>query len=209
MRESDIDGDAAPLFFFQPVGVGAGERAYERALAMVDVTGCPHNDRFHRTSVADARYVDGAPERVKILAMADELVTIMTFRDLPLALLAQGKLDAEGIESVLADENVVRMDWFWANAMGGIKLRVSAEDADEALQLLNEGIPPSLDVEDERFEQPSCPKCGSLDVRFDAPGRGVQLAALYVGPLPVPAGKQRWICDACDAQWEVLPDDAV
>lgn len=140
--------------------------------------------------------------------MTGPLVTIMTFRDLPQALLAQGKLEAEGIESVLGDENVVRMDWFWANAMGGIKLQVRSQDAQLAIAALNEEIPASLMLDEaDEFIQPSCPKCGSLDVDYGAPGRGVQLAVLYVVPVPIPAGKERWMCQSCGALWEVLPDE--
>ena len=141
--------------------------------------------------------------------MADALVTIIAFRDLPQALLAQGKLESEGIESTLADDNVVRMDWFWSTAMGGVKLQVAPENAERAMEVLSEEIPPSLDVDEAgEFMQPSCPKCGSLDVRYDAPLHGVQLAVLYVAPLPLPAGKKRWICETCGAQWEVVPDEA-
>ncbi|MGC2539667.1 MAG: hypothetical protein WA372_00605, partial [Candidatus Sulfotelmatobacter sp.] len=41
-----------------------------------------------------------------------ELVTIRQFRDLPEALLAKGSLESSGIECFLADENLVRLDWF-------------------------------------------------------------------------------------------------
>lgn len=141
--------------------------------------------------------------------MTEALVTIIAFRDLPQALLAQGKLESEGIESTLADDNVVRMDWFWANAVGGVKLQVAPGDAERAMEVLSEDIPPSLDAEETgEFVQPVCPKCGSLDVRYDAPLHGVQLAALFVAPVPLPAGKERWMCGSCGAQWEVVPDDA-
>jgi len=66
-----------------------------------------------------------------------EIVTIRVFRDLPAALVAKGVLDEAGIESFLADENVVRMDWFWSNAVGGVKLRVKREDAAKANELLD------------------------------------------------------------------------
>jgi hypothetical protein len=52
------------------------------------------------------------------------LVTIRKFRDLPEALLAKGSLESAGIEAVLTDDNIVRLDWFWSNLMGGIKLNV-------------------------------------------------------------------------------------
>ena len=48
-----------------------------------------------------------------------KMVPIRQFRDLPEALLAKGSLESAGIEAVLTDDNVVRMDWFWSNLMGG------------------------------------------------------------------------------------------
>ncbi len=37
MREAEIDRDAARLFFLQPVGIDAGQRSHQRALAVIDV----------------------------------------------------------------------------------------------------------------------------------------------------------------------------
>ena len=66
------------------------------------------------------------------------LVTIRTFWNLMEADLAKGLLDAAGIESFLFDDNMVRLDWFNANALGGVKLRVDASDAQAANRVLEE-----------------------------------------------------------------------
>ena len=58
------------------------------------------------------------------------------FRDLPAALLFDSILDSAAIECFLADENTIRMDWFWSNLLGGIKLCVRMADADTASSLL-------------------------------------------------------------------------
>src|ERR1043166_7682182 len=47
MGKSDVDGDAAPLFFFQAVGIGAGQGAYQGALPVVNMPGRTDNDGFH------------------------------------------------------------------------------------------------------------------------------------------------------------------
>src|SRR5258708_5098577 len=60
-----------------------------------------------------------APEDREELQLR-ELVTIRQFRDLPEALLAKGSLESAGIECFLADENLVRLDWFISNLIGGI-----------------------------------------------------------------------------------------
>ena len=67
-----------------------------------------------------------------------ELVLLRRFRDLPEALLAKGKLESEGIPCFLADENMVRLDWFISNLLGGVKLLVDPEDFLEASRLLND-----------------------------------------------------------------------
>ncbi len=54
-------------------------------------------------------------------------VMLRRFRDLPEALLAKGSLESAGIECYLVDENMVRMDWFISNLLGGVKLCVLPE----------------------------------------------------------------------------------
>jgi hypothetical protein len=65
-----------------------------------------------------------------------DLVTVRTFGNLAEAELAKGLLDSEGIESFLFDENMGRL--YWINVTGGIKLRVDAENAEDANRALDE-----------------------------------------------------------------------
>jgi ribosomal protein S27E len=114
----------------------------------------------------------------------NETVTLRQFRDLPDALLAKGSLESAGIQAYLVDDNMIRMDWFISNLLGGIKLKVRAEDAEAASEILNQPIPEMLDVEGVgNFEQPKCPRCQSLDVAYME----------Y---------KQGWTCNACGNEWE-------
>jgi hypothetical protein len=97
----------------------------------------------------------------------DKFVTLRQFRDLPEALLAKGSLESAGIEALLADDNLIRLDWFYSNLVGGIKLKVRFEDAEAANEILNQPIPETVDVEGVgEYEQPKCPRCQSLDVSF-------------------------------------------
>ena len=77
------------------------------------------------------------------------LVMLRRFRDIPEALLAKGRLESFGIDCFLADENMVRMDWFLSNLLGGVKLLVDAEDFTEASKVLNEPVPDHIDETDE------------------------------------------------------------
>jgi hypothetical protein len=131
-----------------------------------------------------------------------ELVTIRQFRDLPEALLAKGSLESAGIECFLADENLVRLDWFISNFIGGIKLRVKAQDAANAHKILEEPILEGLYVQGVGlYEQPRCPKCQSLDVNFQELDRPIAYLSAFLR-VPMPVQRPAWHCHACDAEWE-------
>ena len=141
--------------------------------------------------------------------MVGELVTIASYRDLPEALLAQGKLRSAGIESVLADDNIVRLDWLWANAVGGIKLRVREEEVADAVELLEEPIPDSFSPEQvgEDYPQPQCPHCESLDVTFENAARRYTFLSWLLLGIPLPFGrKERWRCGHCGYEWSELSE---
>jgi hypothetical protein len=130
------------------------------------------------------------------------LVTIRQFRDLPEALLAKGSLESAGIECFLADENLVRLDWFISNFIGGIKLRVRPPDAENALRILNEPILEGLYVHGVGlYEQPRCPKCQSLDVTYQELDKPVAYVSAFLR-VPIPLQREGWRCHACDAEWE-------
>ena len=48
VREPKLDGDAARLLFLQSIGIDAGERLNQRALAVIDVTGGTDDEAGHR-----------------------------------------------------------------------------------------------------------------------------------------------------------------
>ena len=75
-----------------------------------------------------------------------ELVTIRKFRDLPEALLAKGRLESSGVESFLADDNMVHMDWLISNLLGGVKLKVEAMNVEIAEEILNLPIADDFDA---------------------------------------------------------------
>ncbi|MGB7822366.1 MAG: DUF2007 domain-containing protein [Candidatus Sulfotelmatobacter sp.] len=131
-----------------------------------------------------------------------ELVTIRQFRDLPEALLAKGSLESSGIECFLADENLVRLDWFISNFIGGIKLKVRAPDVINAQKVLDEPILEGLYVHGVGlYEQPRCPKCQSLDVNFQELDRPIAYMSAFLR-VPMPVQRPAWHCQSCDAEWE-------
>jgi hypothetical protein len=129
------------------------------------------------------------------------LILLRRFRDLPEALLAKAKLESAGIPCFFVDDNTVRMDWLWSNALGGVKILVDAENFSEAAKLLNEPIPEGLDFEEaETYSQPRCPKCQSLDINFEELYKPLAFSSLFVN-FPLPVHRQGWICQACGHIW--------
>jgi Putative prokaryotic signal transducing protein len=146
-----------------------------------------------------------APPRGEDVYEFNDTVTLRQFRDLPEALLAKGSLESAGIQAYLVDDNMIRMDWFISNLLGGIKLKVRPEDAEAATEILNQPIPEILEVEGVgSVEQPRCPQCQSLDVTYQEMNKGVSYTAAYVG-VPIPVYKKGWICHACGNNWEEEP----
>jgi len=83
------------------------------------------------------------------------LVMVKRFRDLPEAFVAKSILDSAQIDSFLADQNLVRMDWLYSNLIGGMKLMVRPEDFEEAKKLLDEQANEANAAEIDNLSNPS------------------------------------------------------
>ena len=105
--------------------------------------------------------LDEEPEPDALEPEFRDLTVVRTYWNLLEAEMAKGALDAAGIESFLFDDNMIRMDWFNANAIGGVKVRVDPENVDAANKILDEcaanvavpGEEPDDDVSDEPHSQ--------------------------------------------------------
>lgn len=153
-------------------------------------TAIPHLDETFKIAL---------PNRPAIPA----LVTLRHFRDIPEALLAKGMLESAGIQCVLADGNLVRMDWLLSNAIGGVRLQVDRRELEAARAILDEPIPAQLDSEDlgEPYSQPRCPRCCSLDVGFEKINRFWTYGLWLLLSFPIPIGKNNWKCYTCGIEW--------
>jgi hypothetical protein len=78
-----------------------------------------------------------------------KLVTIETFSSAWEAQLARASLEAEGIDSVIADEHFLRLYGALTSTLGGVRLQVRPEDADRASELLRNRRPFLYVVKDE------------------------------------------------------------
>jgi hypothetical protein len=131
------------------------------------------------------------------------LVTVRTYRDLTEALVGRSLLESAGIAAWIADEHLVRMNWFLSNVVGGMRLQVDQRDEADAREILGESGPETITYgPEEAFVQPTCPKCGSAEITLgDGTERGRSFVALYVLSIPVPPREAAWHCEACGAVW--------
>jgi hypothetical protein len=91
-----------------------------------------------------------------------------------------------------------------SNAVGGIRLQVSAEDEAEAREVLSQPTPQQFATDSGvEFVQPVCPKCGSTDVMANDHEGKVLVGSMPVN-IPLPhrgANGAEWRCLQCDAVW--------
>jgi hypothetical protein len=133
-----------------------------------------------------------------------ELETIARFRDLPAAQLARGRLEAEGIPAFLADQYFVGVNWQLSYAVGGIRLQVPYEHAEEARNIL--ALDNSAALSDLQLSMAPvdakdlCPSCGSADIRQNKLSRKSGAMSLLLG-LPILFWGTRLSCEQCGQSW--------
>ena len=132
--------------------------------------------------------------------VSEPLVTLRSYSDVSQAMVPRTVLESAGIYCFLRDENFVRVDWGAGIALGGVRLQVRPEDAREAESVLSQPIPESIEYQGtEKWLQPRCPRCGSIDV-----------AAPLLSDLrpPVRPGEDAWRCCTCGCRWSEDGKDA-
>jgi membrane protease YdiL (CAAX protease family) len=104
----------------------------------------------------------------------EKLVTVATF-DFPAEAEAHKiRLEQEGIRVFLGDDNLVGANWFLANAVGGVKLQVAAEDAQRAAEILDRHRTAHTPSENEPLQEDvvfACQECGKT-IAFPGERRG-------------------------------------
>ena len=127
-----------------------------------------------------------------------DFIFVQSFTNYIDANIVLGKLQSEGINCWLKDENLVTTIPLWATATGGIKLMVANNQLEEAKSLL-------ADFETERRKHFSCPKCGSNEIEFVSSPRepanwlSVALGFLFLNyAMPV----KTWHCFKCGAEFK-------
>jgi len=144
---------------------------------------------------------------------------LMTFTYAHEAYLVKGYLDSNGIETIINDELTAQIANIYSNAIGGVKLRVSASDYDQGIQLLKDGGYLSEEncksenkieivVLNKATNKKICPFCGSDNIVINSkPGilTTIVLAiinlAVMIGAI-FPRFKTSFKCYDCGKEWK-------
>lgn len=86
-------------------------------------------------------------------------VLLQSYDNYVSAHIAMGRLEEDGINCWLKDENTVTIDPILSNAIGGIKLMVEETQAERAATILK-------DHELQYKETIACPRCGSHNIEI-------------------------------------------
>lgn len=136
--------------------------------------------------------------------MPSDWIAIATFSQPVEAHLARTKLESEGIPCVIGNENLVRVDWFLSNAVGGVKVMVPRWEAEHARDVLRPR--PRLVVVAERgapFDgEMICPRCRSDDVYYRRYNRRVAGIFMLLLGFLIPWRDRRWTCTRCGYEWK-------
>ena len=77
------------------------------------------------------------------------------------AIIYQGKLESQGIDVFLRDNNTIDSNPLYSNLLGGVKLYVKTEDFDRANEVLGDVSLYSVDDDNQAIK---CPKCGAEQI---------------------------------------------
>ena len=69
--------------------------------------------------------------------MTEKFVLLVSFNFPSEMFVLKTKLESDGIDCFVSDENTVSANPFLANAIGGVKLKVKTEDAERAIKVMN------------------------------------------------------------------------
>ena len=65
--------------------------------------------------------------------------------------IAKASLEAANIPALIADEYTINMDWFYSNALGGVRLFVPIEHATQAKAIIEQDYSNNVDLGFEEF----------------------------------------------------------
>jgi len=131
--------------------------------------------------------------------MPHGLTTIGSYNTFLEASLVRSELEAFAVDVFLADAEMVRLNWMWSNALGGVKVQVPESEREEALDIL--GLEPCDEQDWPELPEAAVSACPACNTEYFLDKRGAFLTLLILGFPVVPAATKR-ICNDCGKRWK-------
>lgn len=131
--------------------------------------------------------------------MEDSFTLIGRFQYSSEAIIYKGKLESEGIEVFMRDNNTVDSNPLYSNAVGGVKLFVKDVDFEKANAILSQISNYSLDDNNQLIK---CPKCNAQQIEMITSIKDLKsllsfiFSLLFVTITPINA-KHKYKCQNC------------
>jgi len=118
------------------------------------------------------------------------------------AIIFKGKLESEGIEVFMRDNNTVDANPLYSNAIGGVKLFVNRNDYLKAKDVISQVSQFSLDDNSKLLK---CPNCEAEQIDMvtsikDLKSLSVYIFSLLLGSLPF-YSKHKYKCRKCNFEF--------
>jgi predicted RNA-binding Zn-ribbon protein involved in translation (DUF1610 family) len=129
------------------------------------------------------------------------IITLRSFDNYFLASITLTKLQDAGVECYLKDENTVTIDPILSNAIGGIKLVVKEQDAEEAKKILQQ-------FDEEYLQSVKCPQCGVAQITLvTKPGATNFITAIFTWLFSnyAVAAESIYQCGKCGYESKTMP----
>ena len=134
--------------------------------------------------------------------MRQSLIEVANYQYSSEAYLFKGKLESEGIEVFLQNENTINTDPLLSNAIGGVKIFVNSEDVLKARHILDSIPEYSID---DKGELLSCPNCCSQKINMVTTIKDVKSFMAFIFgllTLSMPLfSKQKYKCENCNIEF--------
>ena len=116
------------------------------------------------------------------------------------AIIYKGKLESQGIDVFLRDNNTIDSNPLYSNLLGGVKLYVKTEDFDKAVEILGDVSLYSVD-DDNQFIK--CPKCGKEQVEMETSITGLKslFRVIFLGAFALLFAKHKYKCQNCQFEF--------
>ena len=128
--------------------------------------------------------------------MEETFTMISRFQYSSEAVIYKGKLESEGIEVFIRDNNLVDSNPLYSNAVGGVKLFVRNEDVERANIVLKDVSLYSIDDNNQLIK---CPNCGEEQVEMETEINGLKslLKVIVLGAFALLFTKYKYKCQNC------------